>query len=48
MEEITALVKVKPEADAEVQSFYSQALGLLGYAEQRVIATTDDLKPATP
>jgi len=43
----TAMVRVKPEQDREVQSFYLQALSLLEYAEQRVIATIDDLKPAT-
>jgi len=44
---ITALIKVKPETDVEVMSFYTEALKLQEYAEKRVIATIDDLKPAT-
>lgn len=43
----TAMVRVKPELDTEVQTFYDHALGLKKYAEQRVITTVDDLKPAT-
>lgn len=43
----TAIVKVKPEQDIEVQSFYDQALRLREHSEQRVITTVDDLKPAT-
>jgi hypothetical protein len=46
-EENTALVKVKPEQDIEVQSFYDQALKLAEYAEARDIAIIEDLKPAT-
>lgn len=38
---------INPEQDIEVQSFYSQALKLKEYAEQRVITTVDKLKPAT-
>jgi len=43
----TAIVRVKPEQDIEVRSFYDQAVSLLDYADQRVITTVDDLKPAT-
>ena len=43
----TALVKVKPEADAQVMVFYNEALKIKDYAEARVIVTADDLKPAT-
>ncbi len=42
----TALVKVKPEADAQIIAFYNEALGLRAFAEARIIATVDDLKPA--
>jgi hypothetical protein len=42
----TALVKIKPEADAEVMAFYIEAVMLRQYAEARVILTNDDLKPA--
>lgn len=43
----TVMVRVKPEQDTEVQSFYDQALKLAEYAEARDIAITEDLKPAT-
>ena len=43
----TALVKVNPEADAQVITFYSEALKAKEYAQARVIATAEDLKPAT-
>jgi len=43
----TAIVKVNPQLDIEVQNFYEEALKLQSYASQRVIATTEDLKPAT-
>ena len=42
-----ALVKVKPEIDAEVVSFYQEALKLQEYATARVIATIEDTKLAT-
>jgi len=42
----TTLVLVKPEANAEIMGFYSQALRLRDFAEARVILTNDDLKPA--
>jgi len=45
-EQTTSLVKVKPEADTEIMVFYNQALELRDYAEARIIATSDDLKPA--
>lgn len=47
MAENKALVIVKPEQDIEVRSFYLQALKLRAWAGARVIATPDDLKPAT-
>ncbi len=43
----TAVVKIKPEADAQVQAFYKDALGLKRHAEARNIITVEDLKPAT-
>jgi len=43
----TAIVRVKPEQDIEVRSFYDQALKLAEYAEARQIAIAEDLKPAT-
>jgi len=43
----TAIVRVNPQLDIEVQNFYEEALKLHSYADQRVIATTEDLKPAT-
>ncbi|KKM90758.1 hypothetical protein LCGC14_1235470 [marine sediment metagenome] len=43
----TALVRVQPEIDPQVVAFHEQAVGLLEYAERRVIATIEDLKPAT-
>ena len=43
----TAIIKVKPEVDVEVKSFYEEALKLEQYAIVRVIATAEDLKPAT-
>ena len=46
-ETTTALVKVNPQNDTEVMAFYNEALELLRYAESRVIATAEDLKPAT-
>ena len=41
-----SLVLVKPEANAEIMSFYNQALSLREFAEARVIISNDDLKPA--
>jgi len=43
----TALVKVKPESDLQVQAFYQEALRALEYAEARSIVKAEDLKPAT-
>lgn len=42
-----AMIKVKPDLDAEVKTIYIEALKLQEYAESRVIATAEDLKPAT-
>ena len=42
-----ALVKVKPEADSEIMAFHQDAVRLLEYATARVIATVEDLKPAS-
>ena len=44
--EESALVLFKPQEDAEIMGFYNQAIRLKEYAEARVIATNDDLKPA--
>ncbi len=44
---VTTLTLTKPDQDTEVVAFYNEALGLKKYAEARVIAATDDLKPAT-
>lgn len=46
-EETTALVKVNPNTDPEVISFYNEAIKLQEYAQVRVISTAEDLKPAT-
>ena len=46
-ETTTVLVKASPQNDTEVIAFYNEALELLRYAESRVIATAEDLKPAT-
>lgn len=43
----TAFVKVQPEQDAQVMAFYNEALGLMKFAESRVIQKVEDLKPAT-
>ncbi len=43
----TALIKISPEADVEVKSFYAEALKLQLYAETRVITTIEDLLPAS-
>jgi len=43
----TTLIKIAPSSDSEVQAFYNQALQLREYAEARVIATFEDLMPAT-
>ena len=43
----TTLVKITPSADLEVMAFYNDALKLAEYAEKRVIARAEDLKPAT-
>lgn len=43
----TVMVKVKPDLDAEVTTIYTEALKLQEYATARVIATAEDLKPAT-
>lgn len=42
----TALVKISPETDLQVQVFYNEALKAKEYAEARVITTVEDLKPA--
>ena len=47
MEETTALIKANPNTDAEVISFYNEAIRLQEYAQARVITTIKDLKPAT-
>jgi len=46
-ETTTALLVIKPEASTEVMPLYNEALKLLDYAEQRVITTAEDIKPAT-
>ena len=43
----TSIIRVKPEQDMEVQSFYSQSLQFQEFAEHRVITIPEDLKPAT-
>lgn len=43
----TAVVKIKPEADAEVMMFCHQARELQQYAEARVIRIAEDLKLAS-
>ncbi len=43
----TALIKISPEADIQVMAFYTEAIKLRDYALTRVIATAEDLKPAT-
>lgn len=43
----TVMVKVKPDLDAEVTAIYTEALKAQEYATARVIATAEDLKPAT-
>ncbi len=43
----TVAVRVKPETDVMVQSWYNEALGLQKYAAARIIKTVEDLKPAT-
>lgn len=43
----TVMVRIKPNLDAEVKTIYSEALKLQEYATARVIATAEDLKPAT-
>lgn len=43
----TSLVKVNPESDVEVKSFYAESLKLQKYAEARVVATGEDYKLAT-
>ena len=40
------LVLVKPETDAQLMAFYSEAVRLKEFAESRVITCNDDLKPA--
>lgn len=47
MAEVTALIKIRPEADAQVMAFYSEALKLKEYAERRSIVAVEDLTPAT-
>jgi len=42
-----ALVKLKPGDDTIVQGFYEHGLGLLKYAQSRIIANIDDMKLAT-
>lgn len=46
-EPTNALLVIKPEANDEVLPIYAKALKLLDYAEKRVIATAEDIKPAT-
>lgn len=46
-ETTTALLIIKPEASTEVMPFYTEALRLQEFAEQRVITTAEDIKPAT-
>ena len=46
-ENTTALLVIKPEAETEVMPLYDQAMSLLHFAEQRVIATAKDMKPVT-
>lgn len=43
----TTLVKVSPESDVEVQSFYTESLKMQKYAEARVIAVAEDYRLAT-
>ena len=43
----TALVEIRPDLDMQVKAFYNEAIKAKEYAEARVIATVDDLKPAT-
>jgi len=43
----TALVKIAPSKDEAVIAFYEEAIRLQEYAVARVIATVEDLKPAT-
>lgn len=47
VEQSTALVNINPKADSQVVAFYNEALRLEVYARERVIKTTEDLKPAT-
>jgi len=44
---IETAVALRPGEDVEVKSYYLEALRLQQYAEARVIATVDDLNPAT-
>ncbi len=46
-EEVKSLVLITPDSDGQLMAFYNEALSLRKYAEARVIATNDDLKPAT-
>jgi len=43
----TAIVQIEPQKDTEVINLYNEALKLQEYAESRVVATVDDMKPAT-
>ena len=46
LQEQISLVLLDPKVDAEVIAFYAHAVRLKAFAEIRVIATNDDLKPA--
>mgnify|MGYP001616494522 CR=1 FL=1 len=46
MAEEVNLVLIKPESDNQLMAFYNEAVSLRQYAEVRVIATNEDLKPA--
>lgn len=43
----TAVVKVAPDQDPRVMALYQEGLSLQKFAQDRVIATAEDLKPAT-
>ncbi len=46
-QESTALVHIAPSTDPGVITLYNEAVGLLAYANERTIATDDDVKTAT-
>jgi len=43
----TAMVEVRPDLDLQIKSFYTEALKAKEYAEARIIATVEDLTPAS-